>query len=180
MSIRKNTVLRFLKAVAQNPTGLSRSELYAMSGRDYSAAQLDALRHTNFPSGLKGLIAERQAAGKGNRNPRICWFVTAKGRQLLHDLETNRDALPVAVQGNRAWQPYTNRFFLSEQRRKRNQHTANQMKYDARLAHPKLTGAEYREPADDDLMQIDVGSEEFKALDSLERIRILRTRSERN
>lgn len=180
MAFRKTTVVRFLKAVAQSPAGLSQSELYALSGRAYSAADLDALRMADFPSGLKSLIAQRKSAGKGNRMPRTCWFVTEKGRRLLRDLKTNPDAMPVAVQGKRAWQPFTNYHFLSEQRRKRIQHKANQLKYDARLANPKFTGADYREPADDDLLQIEIGSAEFKALSPLERIRILRTRSSRN
>lgn len=180
MALRKNTVLRFLKAVAASPAGLSRSELYALSGRTYSAEKLNALRTADFPSGLKSLVAQRKSAGKGNRCPRICWFVTEKGRRLLRDLETNPDAMPAPVHGKRAWQPFTNYHFLSEQRRKRIQHKANQLKYDARLANPKFTGADYREPADDDLLQIEIGSAEFKELSPLERIRILRTRSGRN
>lgn len=180
MAFRKNTVLRFLEAVAASPAGLSRSELYALSGRAYSAAQLDAMRTADFPNGLRSLVAERKASGKGNRMPRTVWFITPKGQRLLCDLEANPDAMPVAIQGKRAWQPFTNYHFLSEQRRKRRQHEINQKKYDARLANPKLSGADYREPADDDLLQIEIGSAEFKALTPLERIRILRTRSGRN
>lgn len=180
MAFRKNTVLRFLKAVAASPAGLSRSELYALSGRAYSAEKLNTLRTVDFPSGLKGLVAQRKSAGKGNRMPRTVWFITPKGQRLLRDLETNPDAMPVVVHGKRAWQPYTNYHFLSERRRKRNQHKVNQLKYDARLANPKFSGAEYREPASEELLQIEIGSAEFKALSPLERIRILRTKSGRN
>jgi hypothetical protein len=176
--VKQSSLINLLRKIAAAPTGFSRRE--AANSVHYPVAKLNALRATDFPYGLQGLIVERQAAGKGNRCPRIVWFLTAKGRQLLKDLKTDSDATPVTVSGNRKWQPYTNYHFLSEQRRKRNQHKANQLKYDSRLSNPNFSGADYREPADDDLLQIEIGSAEFKTLSPLERIRILRTRSGRN
>ncbi len=176
--MKQRSLINLLRKIAAAPTGFSRRE--AANSTHYPVAKLNALRDTDFPNGFKGLIAERQAAGKGNRCPRIVWFLTAKGRQLLRDLEANPDAMPLPVHDKRVWQPYTNYHFLSEQRRKRIQHEINQKKYDARLANPKFSGADYRQPADDDLLQIEINSAEFKALSPIARIRILRTRSGRN
>lgn len=157
--------------------GLSRSEIYAINGNYHTAAQLDALRKAEFPRGLKGLVAEAKAPGKGNRNPRTSWFVTAKGRRLLEDLKTDPNAMPRAVQGEQTWQPYRNRLFVAQQNSKKWRRQRNQEKYDARMDGPTFHRKDYEQMPDDHLADIHPNSEEFKTLSSLDKIRILRLRA---
>lgn len=91
---RKATIVRLLKKVAAAPQGLSQNELL-MLNRPRSAAQLDIIRDTEFPAGLKGLVREEVVPSA--RRPRVCWFATRAGRKLLIDLESNPDALPVVL-----------------------------------------------------------------------------------
>jgi hypothetical protein len=177
MPIQKTTVIRFLKRIAAAPMGLSRTEIYAINGRCHTKARLDAIRTTEYPKGLRGLVRESQAPGKGNRNPRTCWFVTSKGRRLLEDLKTDPNAMPRAVQGEQTWQPYRNKLFVAQQSLKKRLRKRNQEKYDARIDRPNFHRSDYEQMPDDHLANIHPNSEEFKSLSSLDKIRILRLRS---
>jgi hypothetical protein len=177
MAIRKSTVIRFLTKIAAAPMGLSQHELNRLHCRIHTRAALVALRDAEFPLGLKGLVRESPAPGKGNLCPRTCWFVTSKGRRLLDDLKTDPNAMPRAVQGEQTWQPYRNKLFVAQQSDKKERRKRNQEKYDSQMGNPVFHRNDYEQMPDEHLADIHPNDPSFRELSSLDRIRILRMRA---
>jgi hypothetical protein len=56
----------------------------------------------------------------------------------------------------------------------------NQARYSEKMANPMYSVADYDVPPEDDLMNIDPNTQEFRQLDFLTKIRILRQRKNRS
>lgn len=157
--------------------GLSQHELNRLHCRIRTRAALVAFRDAEFPLGLKGLVRESPAPGKGNLCPRTSWFITDAGRDLLARLATDENALPIFKPGAPRFQPYRNKLFVAQQSGKKRRRKRNQEKYDAQMGNPTFHRNDYEQMPVEYLADIHPNSEEFKSLSSLDRIRILRMRA---
>ena len=173
---RKTTLIKILKLAALSPLGVSRRQFHDMSS-SLTSAEIDLVRDSTYPRGLKHLVHEERIPTKGFY--RTAWLLTSAGRQLLRDLQVNPEAIPVIPAGNAGFvsmaaRQYAARLALKN-RRRRKRFRKYQLSQKRGAKHHRR---EYDQlPSDINLLRLDPNSAEFRSLPSLQRVQILRCRT---
>ena len=172
--------IQILKDAAANLQGLTVRNLGG------TAARRETLLATPYSDGgLKGLLRrEIVPSPKQPRTPAYRFFATDVGRKLLRDLESNPDAQPQIPRGRPHWQSQVAKHFATRRATKKRlapkRKHENQAKYDARMANPQNHREEFDMVPEEGDLNMSTTSPEFRALPSLEKIRILRYQSGRS
>jgi hypothetical protein len=168
-AMTKTSILRLLEKLAHSP--MHRRQL----GSDVRA-NARTIRDEPFPKGLRGLIEEVTTPTGFNSVCKIVWTITSHGRNLLEALKTNPDALPpkgigISAQERAQRDAEGNAERMKEKMAEDAAKHVRCLKHERRLRNPKHSCRDYDEAP---TAHVDTSSSTFRALPSLERIRILR------